>query len=100
MRAMRAVEFSGYKGLKVVDLARPTVSDGKTRLPAEVAIDAEVDLCGSVGEYVLQARLNVSLPGVEREVAEALVKAAHQTCPYSPQVHTALMRGTNDETFR
>jgi hypothetical protein len=31
------------------------------------------------GEYFLQARLNVSLPGVEREVAQALVDAAHQT---------------------
>jgi organic hydroperoxide reductase OsmC/OhrA len=40
-------------------------------------------LCGAGGEYFLQARLNVSLPGVEREVAQALVNAAHQTCSYS-----------------
>ena len=33
--------------------------------------------------YFLQARLNVSLPGVEREVAQALTDEAHQTCPYS-----------------
>jgi organic hydroperoxide reductase OsmC/OhrA len=31
----------------------------------------------------LAARLNVSLPGVEREVAQSLVEAAHQLCPYS-----------------
>jgi Ohr subfamily peroxiredoxin len=55
----------------------------KTRIPADAAIDAEVDLCDAGGEYFLQARLNVSLPGVEREVAQALVDAAHQTCPYS-----------------
>jgi lipoyl-dependent peroxiredoxin len=55
----------------------------KTRLPADAAIDAEVDLCDAGGEYFLQARLNVSLPGVEREVAQALVDAAHQTCSYS-----------------
>jgi lipoyl-dependent peroxiredoxin len=55
----------------------------KTRLPADAAIDAEVDLCDTGGEYFLQARLNVSLPGVERDVAQALVDAAHQTCPYS-----------------
>ena len=55
----------------------------KTRLPADAAIDAEVDLCDAGGEYFLQARLNVSLPGVKREVAQALVDAAHQTCPYS-----------------
>jgi lipoyl-dependent peroxiredoxin len=55
----------------------------KTRLPADAAIDAEVDLCDAGGEFFLQARLNVSLPGVEREVDQALVDAAHQTCPYS-----------------
>ena len=43
----------------------------KTRLPADAAIDAEVDLCDTDGEYFLQARLNVSLPGLEREVAQA-----------------------------
>ena len=38
------------------------------------------------GGYLLQARLNVSLPGVAREVAQALVDAAHQTCPYSKAI--------------
>ena len=55
----------------------------KVTLPADAAVDAEVDLCGAAGEYFLQARLNVSLPGLEREVAQAVVDAAHQTCPYS-----------------
>ena len=55
----------------------------KITLPAETAIDAEVDLCNADGAYFLQARLNVSLPGLEREVAQAIVDAAHQTCPYS-----------------
>jgi organic hydroperoxide reductase OsmC/OhrA len=35
------------------------------------------------GAYFLQARLNVSLPGLERGVAQALVDAAHEMCPYS-----------------
>ncbi len=55
----------------------------KIALPANRAIDAEVDLGTNGGGYVLQARLNVSLPGLEPEVAQALVDAAHQTCPYS-----------------
>ena len=55
----------------------------KVRLPAEVTIGAEVDLCLTDGEYELQARLNVSLPGVERDVAQELVEGAHQICPYS-----------------
>jgi Ohr subfamily peroxiredoxin len=55
----------------------------KVTLPAERAIDAEVDLGTNDGGYLLRARLNVSLPGLEREVAQALVDAAHQICPYS-----------------
>lgn len=55
----------------------------KITLPAGFAIDAEVDLCRSDGAYFLQARLNISLPGLERDVAQAVVDAAHQTCPYS-----------------
>ena len=58
----------------------------KITLPAALAIDAEVDLCLTDGAYFLQARLNVSLPGVEREVAQALTDAAHQTCPYSKAI--------------
>lgn len=55
----------------------------KIPLPAGTAIDAEVDLCTDSEGYHIQARLNVSLPGLAREVAQALVDAAHQTCPYS-----------------
>jgi Ohr subfamily peroxiredoxin len=55
----------------------------KVALPRETAVDAEVDLGTAGEEYLLRARLNVSLPGLERETAEALVEAAHQTCPYS-----------------
>jgi lipoyl-dependent peroxiredoxin len=55
----------------------------KIRLPAETAIDAEIDLGTTDDAYFLQARLNVSLPGIEPDVARALVEEAHQTCPYS-----------------
>lgn len=56
----------------------------KVKLPANVAVDAEIDLCKTDAEgYFLQARLNVILPGLERAVAEDLVSTAHQTCPYS-----------------
>src|SRR5436190_24336021 len=55
----------------------------KVTLPPDLAIDAEVDLTLGDDGYALQARLNVSLPGVEREVAQALVDAAEETCPYS-----------------
>ena len=52
-------------------------------LPLDMAIDAEVDLRLADGGYFLSARLNVSLPGVAREVAKALLDEADQTCPYS-----------------
>ena len=58
----------------------------KITLPADLAIDAEVDLCMAEGAYFLQARLNVSLPGLERAVAQAVVDAADQTCPYSKAI--------------
>jgi len=55
----------------------------KITLPADAALDAEVDLCLTGDAFSLKARLKASLPGLEREVAQALVDAAHQTCPYS-----------------
>jgi lipoyl-dependent peroxiredoxin len=55
----------------------------KVKLPKDLAVDAEVDLGTTGGAYFLQARLNVSVPGLDRVVAQALVDAAHQTCPYS-----------------
>ena len=55
----------------------------KVRLPADVAIDPEVDLGMTNGGYLLQARLNVSLPGIDPEIAQKIVDGAHQECPYS-----------------
>ena len=55
----------------------------KITLPQDAAIDAEIDLGLAHGNFGLAARLNVSLPGVERQVAQELVDAAHQVCPYS-----------------
>ena len=55
----------------------------KLAVPADVAVDAEVDL-GPVGQaYGIAARLTVHLPGMDRAQAQALVDAAHQVCPYS-----------------
>ncbi|MCC8395526.1 organic hydroperoxide resistance protein [Paraburkholderia sp. MMS20-SJTR3] len=52
-------------------------------LPVDTSVDAEIDLGTTDGAYFLQARLNVSLPGLERDVALGLIERAHQTCPYS-----------------
>jgi osmotically inducible protein OsmC len=55
-------------------------------LPSDLAIDAEVNLCRGDEGYFLRARLKISVPGMEREAAQALVDAAHRTCPYSKAI--------------
>ena len=55
----------------------------KVALPADRAVDAEIDLGTTDGAFFLQARLTISLPGLDREVARQVVEAAHQLCPYS-----------------
>jgi lipoyl-dependent peroxiredoxin len=59
----------------------------KVKLPAGLAVDAEIDLNQADGAFFLRARLNVSVPGVEREQAQALIDAAHTICPYSKAIH-------------
>jgi Ohr subfamily peroxiredoxin len=67
--------FIGAMGLAAREL--------KVALPVETAVNAEVDLGTGEGGYFLQARLNVSLPGVSADIAQKIVDTAHQTCPYS-----------------
>ena len=63
----------------------------KVKLLSDPVIDAEVDLCAGEDGYSLRARFNISLPGVDRQVAESIVEGAEQTCPYSKA-----MRGNVD----
>jgi lipoyl-dependent peroxiredoxin len=53
----------------------------------ELSIDAEVDLHLADGEYSLSARFDISLPGLDRGVAQSLVEEAEQLCPYSKATH-------------
>ena len=70
--------FEGALGL--------AASMSKVRLPEETAIDAEVDLVQGDSGYFLRARLNISLPGIDRALAQKLVDTADQTCPYSKAI--------------
>jgi Ohr subfamily peroxiredoxin len=57
----------------------------KVQLPADLAVDAEVDL-GPIREgnaYGIAARMKIQLPGMDRAQAQQLIDAAHQVCPYS-----------------
>ena len=67
----------------------------KVKLPPDVAVDAEVDLGTTNGGYLIQARLNVSLPGIDRETAQKVVDGANLACPYSKATHGNINVVTN-----
>ena len=52
-------------------------------VPAETAVDAEVDLGPTALGYGIAVRLTITVPGLERAKAEQLVAEAHKVCPYS-----------------
>jgi osmotically inducible protein OsmC len=55
----------------------------KVALPAETSITANVGIGPIPTGFSIQAELQVTIPGVERAVAEQIVQTAHQICPYS-----------------
>jgi lipoyl-dependent peroxiredoxin len=59
----------------------------KIKLAGSPAVDAQIDLNAAGGSFFLKASMNVSVPGVDREVAQELAEAAHGICPYSKAVH-------------
>lgn len=67
--AMKAVAASDKAGPKV---------------PQDATVTATVGIGPrSEGGFGITAALDVSLPGMEKAQAEALVQKAHQVCPYS-----------------
>lgn len=68
----------------------------KVRFPADGAVDAEVDLhLIDKDNFYLSARLNISLPGLDREVAQALADGGHHLCPYSKATRGNIQVETN-----
>jgi Ohr subfamily peroxiredoxin len=59
----------------------------QVKLLAPPEVDTEIDLVKDGNSFYLQARLQVALPWIEREVAQQLIDAAHEVCPYSKAVH-------------
>jgi Ohr subfamily peroxiredoxin len=55
----------------------------KVALPADTSVEIEVDLGQAGSEYLLQARINLNVPGSDQEMASAIAHAADQLCPYS-----------------
>ena len=55
----------------------------KVSLPADAAIDAEVDIGPIPHGFGIAVRMKIALPGMDRAAAQKLVDAAHGVCPYS-----------------
>jgi len=73
---------AGWSACFIGAMGRAAQAQG-VKLPADVAVDAEVDLGKSGEGFALQARLSVNLPGLDPAIARAVVDGAHQLCPYS-----------------
>ncbi len=52
-------------------------------LPADTAVEIEVDLGLGANEYFIQARLTLIVPGIDHEVATQIAHGADAMCPYS-----------------
>ena len=81
-----------------------TARNMKITLPADHAVDAEIDL-GPKGLLSTWRRASsVSLPRMERATVQRLVEAVHEVCPYSRATHgniaveTTLLRGRPNES--
>ena len=69
----------------------------KVALPADVSITSDVSIgpmAGKAGAFSIAVAMQVSVPGMDRAALDALVKAAHEVCPYSNAT-----RGNVDVTF-
>ena len=55
----------------------------KIAVPADTSIEGSVGIGPIAAGFGLQVELKVSMPGVDRAVAQALIEKAHKVCPYS-----------------
>jgi len=52
-------------------------------VPADVSITSDVSIGPIPNGFGIQVAMRISLPGMDRAAAQALIDAAHQVCPYS-----------------
>jgi osmotically inducible protein OsmC len=70
--------FIGAMGKEAINL--------DVKLPAEHYVNTEIDLVLTENGYELKARLNISLPGIDQDVAQKVIEGAALTCPYSKAI--------------
>lgn len=76
---------SGYSAC-FIGAIKAVAARQKVTLPADVSNTAEVSIgpmTGKAGAFSIAVTMKISIPGMDRATAEALVKAAHEVCPYS-----------------
>ena len=76
---------SGYSAC-FIGAMKAVAARQKITLPAEVSIKADVSIgpmTGKPGAFGIAVAMVVSVPGMDKAATEALVKAAHEVCPYS-----------------
>lgn len=73
------------------DSALNTVAMRKKLEPGETSVDSKVSLAaGEDRSFVIEAELDVTVPGLDDEAAVALVRTAHKVCPYSNATRGAM----------
>jgi Ohr subfamily peroxiredoxin len=76
---------SGYSAC-FIGAMKAVAAKQQVKLPAEVSITADVSIgpmTGKAGAFGIAVKMAVSVPGMDKAAAEALVKTAHEVCPYS-----------------
>ncbi len=75
---------AGYSACFIGAMKAVAAQDTSVKVPDDVSVTATVGIGPrSEGGFGLEVALQVNLPGVDQEAAQALIEKAHQVCPYS-----------------
>ncbi len=66
--------------MNAVAARQKTKLEGDPKIEADVSIGPMTDKAGAFG---IAVAMRITVPGLDRDAAEALVAAAHEVCPYS-----------------
>ncbi|CAB3768352.1 organic hydroperoxide resistance protein [Paraburkholderia humisilvae] len=55
----------------------------KISMPADASIDSSVGIGQIPNGFGIEVEMKISLPGMDRAAAQALIEKAHVVCPYS-----------------
>jgi osmotically inducible protein OsmC len=76
---------SGYSAC-FIGAIKAVAARQKVSVPANSSITADVSIgpmAGKPGAFGIAVAMAITIPGMDKAAAEALVKAAHEVCPYS-----------------